>query len=502
MKIQKRQIAVFSLLLLLPLSLSSWYAKKYSDNNPVEGWTKYTPLHSVPSPVDISTSQFFLAQKKPDEVAYDRLVGYFLHGFVTYADHNFARIQYPGMPSAQGYRVNGLEGFARTAPLFAAWVYSGRGELMTDPESKARIDVVSMIRQGILSGTNPVSPDYWGVMQDNDQRIVETADIVRTLWLTRDKIWDKFLPSEKVQVAKWLQQVDLVKITYGNNWILFPVVVHAFLKAVGYSSNADYSNFEVFKTNYLESGWFFDKPHGVDYYNAWGISYDIFWLHLLDPDYERGFIENVLAQSASLTSHLISPDGIPIMGRSTCYRTAVPSPVIAASYVPNSGINAGLARRALDATWRYFVTHNILRDGTLTEGYFETDPRILDRYTGPGSCHWGLRSLTLAYMSRHEDLFWSASLEPLPIEKEDYSISLPKLDWNVTGRQATGEIAIAIGKNDKLSVEPDSYSVLRRTYEFFFHTPKRPVNDELRYNLHEYKSSLPFGGAVTDKQAN
>jgi hypothetical protein len=34
----------------------------------------------------------------------------------------------------------------------------------------------------------------------------------------------------------------------------------------------------------------------------------------------------------------------------------------------------------MDVVWRYFVAHGCLRNGTLTQGYFEPDPRFVDRY--------------------------------------------------------------------------------------------------------------------------
>jgi hypothetical protein len=51
----------------------------------------------------------------------------------------------------------------------------------------------------------------------------------------------------------------------------------------------------------------------------------------VDPAFEPDFIVTALRQSAELTQHLISPQGIPIMGRSICYRTAVAVPLLAAN---------------------------------------------------------------------------------------------------------------------------------------------------------------------------
>jgi len=102
------------------------------------------------------------------------------------------------------------------------------------------------------------------------------------------------------------------------------------------------------------------------------------------------------------------------MGRSICYRTAVPVPLIAATLLDSGQLPVGRAVRGLDVVWRYFVANGSLRDGALTQGYFKADPRLLDPYSGTGSCQWGLRSLVLAFMHPAGDRFWSASEEPLP----------------------------------------------------------------------------------------
>ena len=96
-----------------------------------------------------------------------------------------------------------------------------------------------------------------------------------------------------------------------------------------------------------ESGWFDDPPNGVDFYNTWAISYELFWINQLAPHFDRDFITSAVASSGRLTEHLISPRGIPIMGRSICYRTAVSVPVLAAQLV-NPANEPAHARRALD----------------------------------------------------------------------------------------------------------------------------------------------------------
>lgn len=466
-----------------------------SDDGPatVEGWSLYRPMADQPQPVDQQTSLAFLQRAASDVTRFDTLFSYFFHGFVVNATSDFALIHYPGLPSWSGYSVSGLEGFARTAPLFAAWLYSGRPREITDPQTGKTYDLVAVLQKGLLAGTDRSSPNYWGDIHDDDQRKIEAADIARVLWLTRDKIWFKLDESSKAQLAIWLLQTKVGRPLGEGNVALFPVVVEAFLKNVGYVTDFDRRNFDKFKTNYLQNGWFRDGPNGnVDYYNAWGIPYDIYWLHLFDPSFDHEFIQETLTDSGAFTAHLISLRGIPIMGRSICYRTGIPSAVIMGSKVGPAVVSPGLARRALDATWDYFVDRGVLREGTLTMGYFNSDPRIVDRYSGAGSCHWGLRSLTLAFMASPSDAFWTSAGQPLPVETSDYRLELPKLDWTVQGYQATQDIEITIGANANDVVAVSAYSIYRQVMEAMVHRPLRPKNFELKYKLRKYSAIHPF----------
>jgi hypothetical protein len=148
--------------------------------------------------------------------------------------------------------------------------------------------------------------------------------------------------------------------------------------------------------------------------------------------------------------------------------------------------------RGLDVVWRYFVANGSLRDGALTQGYFKADPRLLDRYSGSGSCHWGLRSLVLAFMHPAGDQFWSAPQEPLPVEESDYRLDLAKLGWMVEGRRASGEIIITIPQNYADVSTIDEYSWATRVKESFVRKPLRPGNHEVKYESRHYSSAAPF----------
>lgn len=437
----------------------------------------------------------------PLEIRFSGLFEYFAAGFMRHAVPGYARVQYGGAGSHNGYRMDGLEGFARTAPLLAAWVQSGRArQIGVTPGAAAAGatgDIVEMLRSGILAGVDPASSEYWGGFQDDDQRIVEAADVARVLWLTRATLWARFSDPERNRVLVWLAAAAN-RPTPRTNWMLFPVVINlviASLRDDGAARRLVQRAHEVFadyRRFYRDHGWFYDPPHGIDFYNTWGITYDLFWIHRIDPTFETDFIVTTIGQSADLTQHLISPAGIPIMGRSVCYRTAVPVPLIAATLLESNRFSAGRAARGLDLVWRYFVSHDSLRDGALTQGYFNADLRLLDVYSGSGSCQWGLRSLVLAFLHPAGDGFWTAPQQPLPVEVSDYRLELTKLGWIVEGRRSRGEIVITLPGNPSDVTAIDEYSWTMRVKETLLREPVRPGNHEIKYESRHYSSGTPY----------
>lgn len=460
----------------------------------VEGWTDHVPTSPYFETVDAAFPARFTDTKKETSARYRMLFDYFLAGFLEFRTVTGERVYYPGMKGNRGHRIEGLEGFARTTPLLAAWIASGREARLRDPRATGRlVNLPQMIRDGLLAGTDPSSATYWGDITDKDQRIVEAADIALTLWLTRDLIWAKLTDPERRRIANWLGQVS-DRAVHPNNWLLFKVLVIEILNALGVEADLGISarTYHEFKQHYREAGWFHDPPNGIDYYNAWGITYALFWIDQINPSLDHVFIRDALRLSANLTLHLIAPNGIPIMGRSICYRMAVPAPVLIQAFLDPTDVDPGLARRALDAVWLHFVRNHGLAQGTVTQGYHGPDERFLDRYSGPGSCQWSLRSLVMAFHEGNGSLFWTRPPQPLPVEVRDYKLEFPILGWIVEGDQESGEISIRIPLNEEHHYQTEEHSSWRQVLQFLRHRPYRPKNSAVKYEQFRYSSQKPL----------
>jgi len=438
----------------------------------------------------------FLHDSQPVNERYADLFKYFIAGFLAYQDGSGARAHYPGAGSTHGRSIDGLEGFSRISPLIASWLAGGRSHIISTPNFD-RVDLVHLLTEGIKVGTDPSSIHYWGHIVEDDQRVVEAADIALSIWLTKDILWPGLNEEERDNIVKWLKQVQgKVTTAQATNWRLFPIIVSCVLKALGenVSEESLYTEWSFIKNRYAGNGWFGDSnDNGFDYYNAWSFHYGLYWISQIDTEFESNFIKDARRKFVSTYKYLITPDGLPIFGRSICYRMASPTPYLIASLTDMDLVPAGQAKRALDVIWRYFVERGALANGGITQGYCGVDLRIVERYSGPASCLWGVRSLVIAFSQGNNSPIWTATELPLPIETSDFEITESTLRWVIEGRAADNSVMVRWLERSGDS-QLESYTWKRRLAEMIFGRPFRPPNRLAKSQRSHYSSKVPFCG--------
>lgn len=434
-----------------------------------------------------------LCNPAPRNDAYDAVVRYFALAWLTYRNPASSAADFPGEPSWSGRDCDALEGFARIMPLFAAWCASGRPSTIA---VKGRmLDIPGEFCRGLLAGTDPEGPDYWGAMPGrSNQRIVEAADIALALWLLRGPVWDTLDAAERAQVTAWFAQAR-GKSGLDNNWHLFFVLIDRVFDALGVEDLIDdpAERYQRVKQFHIGSGWFSDGPGGrVDYYNAWGFHYALTWIDRIDPAWDPGFIRSVRRAFLEEFRYFIGPHGFPAFGRSLCYRLAVPAPLVAGTGSDPDIVAPGAARRALDAVWSHYVGRGAIQSGAITQGLFGPDMRLLDPYSGPASGLWSLRSLVMAYWYAPGEPFWTASPTPLPVEQGDFERCLSAQGWRVQGLRETGEIILHIKANR--TSEAPRFEELGRTdrWRCALGLKPRPTNLKAKYDAPFYSSTSPL----------
>lgn len=423
--------------------------------------------------------------------AYNDLFRYFITGYIARRSQFGALAAYSGMRSYNGPLMDRLEGFSRVAPLIAAWLFSGRPRKI-DLLNGETVDLVGLLKQGILAGTCPESKEYWGNVKHWQQTIVEAADIALVLWLSRSCVWNVLSYQEREQISSWLIQVNNKHIP-DNNWHLFVVQVNVVLSALGmpFDESELSKHYDRAKSFYRGNGWFRDGVRedepGFDYYNAWGFHYSLQWINRIFPGLDKEFIDSTFREFVETYKYFIGPLGFPMLGRSSCYRMAAPVPLILACDEHTDLVSPGEARRALDVVWQYFIRHGAVRRGNVTQGYFGSDARLLEDYSGPASCLWSLRSLVAAYAFPDKHSFWNSEPELLPVEKSDYRLSIGATRWEVIGEKATGMITIkTIYSNEP---DLDNFTVFNRIKGMFSpRCPHRPKNVAAKYFRSNYSS--------------
>ncbi len=433
----------------------------------------------------------------PSRADYADLFRYFIAGFATYRSPGGALADYPGACSYNGPLMDRLEGFSRIAPLAAAWLHGGRSSLLVLPDGRTQ-DLAALLRDGFVGGTDPESPDYWGPIGNWSLAIVEAGDIALALWLSRAQVWDTLSPSERRRVGEWLLQVNGRKLP-DNNWHLFMAKVNATLAALGAPHDATLmaQHYARAKSFHRGHGWFrdgdTDETPGFDYYNAWAFHYELQWLRRIAPDLDGDFIDEALREFVGVYKYFVGPQGAPIMGRSTCYRMATPTPLVFAQERHPDLVSPGQARRALDAVWGHFIRHGAVREGRVTQGYFGTDLRLLEPYSGPASCLWSLRSLVAAFTMPDERAFWRTMPEPLPVEQGDYRLPVGPTGWQIAGERLSGCVTLETGEAGEPPLQ--RIALRDRLLSPFARVPRRPYNVAAKYRRARYRSTSPYCAA-------
>ncbi len=99
-----------------------------------------------------------------------------------------------------------IEGYARPlwglAPLLAGnTAYGGASQFV----------------QGLVAGTDPQNAEFWGYMEDQDQRMVEACPIGFTLAIAGKHFWEPLTEKQKSDVEAWLGSMN-AKDMPNTNW--------------------------------------------------------------------------------------------------------------------------------------------------------------------------------------------------------------------------------------------------------------------------------------------
>ncbi|KAF2834322.1 hypothetical protein M501DRAFT_944377 [Patellaria atrata CBS 101060] len=281
---------------------------------------------------------------------------------------------------------------------------------------------------GLVNGTDPESPEFWGYMEDIDQRMVEACPIGYTLAIAGHEFWDPLTQKQKDNIETWLGSMNDKEMP-NTNWLWFRVFANLGLKKQGAAFSQDRLNADIKQLNtfYRGDGWSNDGPEGyrqMDYYSG---SFAIQYLQLLyatlaaDSDPEQASEYRDRAKKYALDFvHYWDPEGRAItFGRSLTYRFAMVGFWAAVAFAdlelpePLSwGVVKGIWLRNL----RWWSKHPDIfhSNGMLSIGYTYPNTYLAENYNSPGSPYWSMLAFApLALPPTHP--FWTVDEEPYPL---------------------------------------------------------------------------------------
>ncbi|KAG8626024.1 hypothetical protein KVT40_006425 [Elsinoe batatas] len=281
--------------------------------------------------------------------------------------------------------------------------------------------------KGLASGTDPNGPEFWGNMEDLDQRMVESCPIGYTLAIAGKDFWDPLSEQQKQNVTAWIGSMNDKEMP-NTNWLWFRVFANLGLKANGatYSQSRLDSDIVQLNTFYRGDGWSNDGPAGytqMDYYSG---SYAIQYLQLLyaklaPDDVERAEEFKHRARLYALDlAHYMDPDGhlVPF-GRSLTYRFATAAfwgALAFADVEPPAPLTWGMVKGFLLRNLRWWSRHpHIFQpNGMLNIGYTYPNYYLAENYNSPGSPYWAMLAFAPLALPASSHPFWTCEEEPHP----------------------------------------------------------------------------------------
>ncbi len=270
-------------------------------------------------------------------------------------------------------------------------------------------------REGMINGTDPAHPEYWGEIHDADQRMVEMAVIGMGLCFLPERFRGELSPVQQENLYRWLNQINRYDMPK-NNWRFFRILVNTGFRKAGWpvDDHRLKEDLDMMEGHYVGDGWYFDYETKRDYYTLWGFHYYslVYAAAMQEEDPERcaRFIERAKLIAPRFACWFDREGRALPYGRSLTYRFAQGSFWSAMAFAGVTTPELGFSE--MKHLWlqnlRSWVRMPIFdRGGALTVGYGYPNLCMAEGYNAPGSPYWGMKTFAaLALPEEHP--FWQA----------------------------------------------------------------------------------------------
>lgn len=349
-----------------------------------------------------------------------------------------------GPASDHDAQADRLESFARPLLLAVHWLQSApRAE-----DAAFRTRLSQWFREGLVIGTNPDSPHYWGPDASYHQHHVEIGLLAIALQIAPAQIWDPLSPAEKDQVAHWLATARGSGIVNNNHYFM-GIHILEFLVQHGYGRPADLTIVDEFLNRlewmYRGGGWFEDGINqAYDHYNSYAFHfYGLWWARLHGKrdekraqrwrDWATLFVRDYEHFFAASGEH-------PAFGRSISYRFNCLNVFGLVAAENCTDLPLGRLRRLCTLNLDFFLSKPITQSqGCLSIGWTDHFEPLMEAYSCAGSPYWCAKGFAPLILPP-DHAFWNNPEEPLLSERGDHAHFIPPA--GLTVRSIGGEVEI------------------------------------------------------------
>lgn len=341
-----------------------------------------------------------------------------------------------------------LEGFAR--PIWAIAAVFAESATTTDPTLQTYAE---RLVSGLANGVDPGHPEYWGAIDDWDQRMVEAEAISFALLLAPKTFYEPLSAHSRSHLVEWLSGLN-GKVMPKNNWRWFRIFANLALHRVCGVPYEDvkhfiWEDFALLDTFQLGNGWAADGPwrkdatdgeeaygRQADYYSgSFAIQFSQLLYTIFAADLDPGRVSRYIHQAREFAGQFwryFDKDGAPIpFGRSLTYRFAMgafyAAFALAGAYDSSSPYTSpGFVKGMLLRHLRWWATHSdnvFALDGTLTIGYLYPNMFMCEDYNSPQSPYWAMKSFVMLALASNDEL-WQADELPHPLAAIEETKSL------------------------------------------------------------------------------
>jgi len=368
----------------------------------------------------------------------------------------------PGSVAVSGKTYDSV---SRMMPALSAWWASGR----------RHPDLTQVLVDTFRHAFDPQNPDYWGPSpaDHQHQKQVESSLVAWSIFLLGDKFLGRLNSRDRANIQAWLASCTQVPVRH-NNWAWFTAVNRASRLALSSRWNEFQPDVKWMEEDvrFLDTlakgdGWYSDSTAEpvYDYYNFWVFaSHFLYWNRIAGERYphwrERFTVR--LRQFLESTPYFFGANGSHVLfGRSLIYRWAVVTPLVLAYLQKLWPYSPGLLRTIVEKNINYLWDIGAFdqADGKLLETFTPEGSKFLkETYVDNGHPYWGMQAYALLLIPR-DDPFWTATPEPLPVERGDFTRRFDPLGMMLTGNRQSGQVRWLESHNVNRSIHyRDKYS--------------------------------------------